>query len=380
MAHAPSVNRLGNYDRLFVLLLAIILMAGLNMVFSATFLSSCQPDKDGIPGDALTYFRSHSLHLTIGLILLIIISFIRPIRFQQIALPALLVFGITGYLAALYGPDIKGAQRWFEIFNYKFQPSEFAKLFLVVYYAVLLSKTPLSQRPAWGKLIRLVAIPLVLLLIPLGLQGDYGTFILVFMVTLAMAYLGGAPLWLLAGILIVGFVGVTGYVAHDPVRYTRILAWQNPEAYTDKAGFHILSMLVTIARGGWCGVGLGLCPASTSGLPEPYTDSIFAVLSSELGLLFGSLPFLLLIGLLVHRIYYIGQLSRDNFGYFLCAGLATMLGFQALINLMVATKIMPVTGLTLPFISAGGSSLISYLIAAGMVLSIYRYHIPPGRK
>lgn len=379
MAQARAVDRFSLYDRRFVQLIVIIVMAGLVMAFSASYPRASMPDTEGLPGDALKIFRSHFLYASVGLMLTAILSFIPPVWFQRLAYPGFLCFAGLSAVAAVFGREVNGARQWIEAFGFQFQPSEFAKLFLVVYFASLLAQKPLAGKQGLRTAKR-IAMAFGLLLILLMMQGDHGMVMLVFLIILAMAYLGGAPPLLLVGLLVLGAAMVTGIAFTSPVRAARLLAWIDPVQYRTGAGFHILAMLVTLARGGLGGVGLGMAPEKMRQLPEPHTDSIFPVLGSELGLLFGSLPLLILLGLLIHRIFSIARWSRDNFGYFLCSGLGAMLGIQALINLMVATNMIPVTGLTLPFISYGGSSLFTYLMAAGMVLSVYRHNPPLVRE
>jgi len=179
-------------------------------------------------------------------------------------------------------------------------------------------------------------------------------------------------------ILITLLLGV-GYGLVDKGEHgQRLRAWLNPIAMRSDNGYQILTMLVATARGGLFGAGVGNCPDKWGQMPEAHTDAIFCVMGGELGFLRVAL-FVVLMGWIVLRALQIGRGTSDGFGAFLCSGIAAMLGIQALINMGVATNLMPVTGLTLPYISYGGSSLISCLMAAGMVLSVYR-HSPEKRE
>jgi len=262
-----------------------------------------------------------------------------------------------------------------EIGPVRFQPSEFAKLFYVVYLASILTLGPLR-----GKYLRRIGRPL---LVCLGLfcalllgQRDLGMMILVVGITFAMCFLGGMELKKLLPVLAGVLVAAILYAMFDKGEHGgRWAAFINPMADPAGNGYQVLAMLVAIARGGPLGLGLGESPDKWGQMPEAHTDAIFCVMGGELGFLRAAL-FVLLMAWIVFRAMEIGRRTGDPFATLLCSGIGAMVAIQALINMAVAMKLMPITGLTLPYISYGGSSLISCLMAAGMVLSVYRYRSP----
>lgn len=371
-----------DYDARFVQLVLIAVMAGLVMSFSASYPLASRPDRNLIPGDAFHYFKLHLIYALIGLGLMGAVSRLKPRQIEALGLPAfvgalfMMVVTIILYLAR--GTTTRGSLLFFSIGAVRFQPSEFAKLFLVVYLASLLSQGSWEgtrrSRSVRDRVFLAVGGLCALLLA----QKDQGMMVLVFTLALTLCFLGGLrPGRALVTFLAAGF-GAFCVAMLSPERRERILAWLHPDRYLDGAGFHIMAMLVAIAHGGVTGAGLGMSTEKWRQMPEPYTDSIFCVMGGELGLI-GCTLFLLLLGWLIYRCFEIARWSRDDFGYYLACGIGLMYGIQAVINMFVATNLMPVTGLTLPFISYGGSSLVSCLMGAGLVLAVFR-HNPILRK
>ncbi|MHB8996436.1 MAG: FtsW/RodA/SpoVE family cell cycle protein [Armatimonadota bacterium] len=379
MAQTERLNVKPAYDARWVSLIFGAVMIGLVMAFSASYPNASRGED--LPGDAFRIFKLHGLFVIAGLIMMSFAASIKPAFWSKAALVgfvvslALMLLAIILCLAS--GEKQRGAMQWVPIGPFKLQPSEFAKVFFVVYVA-----SKLSLGPVLGKTFPRVGYRIVLATLAFGglllIQRDMGMAVLVFLMVLAMCYLGGTPLRVLGVMGILGVVAAAGLAFSNAERSERILAWLNPLAYKTGAGYHILTMLVATSRGWIGGLGLGMCPDKWRQMPEPHTDSIFCVMGSELGLI-GLIGFLVLMAWIVLRAFQVARWSRDSFGYFLASGFGIMLGLQALINMAVATNLMPVTGLTLPYISYGGSSLVSCLMAAGIVMSVYR-HNPPLRK
>ncbi|MEN6304249.1 MAG: FtsW/RodA/SpoVE family cell cycle protein [Armatimonadia bacterium] len=364
-----------SYDVRWVTLITGMVVLGLVMAFSASYPKASAMTSDSVPGDALKYFKLHLMFVCIGLAGMIWASRVRPAMMQRYSGLGLLVcLGLmfaTLVIGMVTGEKTRGAILFIDIGPIRFQPSEFAKIFFIAFLAAKLSLGPLD-----GKTLKRVGYPIAwataLYCGILLLQSDQGMMVLVFLIALAMSYLGGLSLGRLGTIL--GGAGVLATLAAvtDAERLERIRAWIDPLKYQDSSGRHILSMLVASARGWIGGLGLGMSPDKWGQMPEAHTDSIFCVMAGELGLLVMG-GFLVLIGAIVMRCFQTAKWSSDSFGYFLASGIGIMLGTQALINMFVATNMMPVTGLTLPYISYGGSSLITCLTAAGMVMSVYRH-------
>ena len=379
MAQSEVLPMKPAYDARWVSLIFAVVMVGLVMAFSASYPNASRGDD--LPGDAFHFFKMHGLFVVLGLLVMFGAAAIRPAVWCKTALIGFLV-SLMGMVMAIViclatGHKQHGAMQWIPIGPFQLQPSEFAKVFFVMYVASRLSLGPVLGKsfPRVGYKIALASGAFLLLLVA---QGDQGMAVLVFLIVLAMCYLGGAPLSVLGGALGAAGVAAAGMALSNAERTARLLAWINPVAHKTGAGYHVLTMLVATSRGWLYGLGLGMCPDKWRTMPEPHTDSIFCVMGSELGLL-GLAGFLVLMGWIVLRAFQVARWSRDSFGYFAATGVGVMLAIQALINMAVATNLMPVTGLTLPYVSYGGSSLVSCLLAAGIVMSIYR-HNPPLRK
>jgi cell division protein FtsW len=353
----------------------IAVMLGLVMAFSASYPQACAGNSQRSV-DALSFFRSQFQFALAGLVFGWITGLLRPKTIRALGLPGLVAcFGLM--LAAIIQGSLHGATRG--SYNYlnlgfvTFQPSELAKLCFIVYAASLLSRGSLRDKTFVQLLQHPLAIFFVLFCALLIGQHDMGMTILMMAITAALCYLGGMKskqlVPLLLGVMVLG----VGYgMVNKGEHGGRFRAWIDPIATRTDNGYQILAMLVALSRGGMFGQGVGDCPDKWGQMPEAHTDAIFCVMGGELGFLRLSL-FVGLTAFIVLRALQIGRSTSDGFEAFLCSGVAIMFGLQALINMAVATNLMPVTGLTLPFISCGGSSLISCLVGAGMVLSVARY-------
>ena len=379
MAQTNALQARRAYDARWVSLICTAVMAGLVMAFSASYPNASRGSD--LPGDAFHFFKLQALFVVAGLALMALLATIKPATLNKVS-----CFGFAASLAGMcatilycvvLGQKQRGAMQWLTVGPFSIQPSEFAKLFFILYVASKLSLGPVVGRtfPKVGYKILIATVVFALLL---WVQGDQGMAVLVFLIMLGMCYLGGMPVPLLGGVLVLAGFLAAGMAFINSNRAERIWSWLDPIGHKTTGGYHILTMLVATSRGWIGGLGLGMCPDKWRTMPEPHTDSIFCVMGSELGLV-GLALFLLLMVMIVRRAFQIAQWSRDSFSYFAACGFGIMLAMQALINMAVATNLMPVTGLTLPFISYGGSSMLSCLMAAGIILSIAR-HNPPLRK
>ena len=268
--------------------------------------------------------------------------------------------------AASWGREIGGAHRWI----WGVQPSEFAKVAYVATVACYLARGPINRKNTYTVVLPII-VATALMVGVLVTQSDQGMVMLVLLLAVVLAFIGGARVRYLVPVGVGALVAGLGYALTKPYILLRIKAWLHPVEYVREAGGHILSMVVAIARGGGGGRGLGPSPDKATTLPMPHTDSIYCVIAGELGL-WGALGTLLLMVVLVALAFKIARRSPRRLGYYLAAGLGVSLTLQALVNIGVTTATIPPTGLTLPFISAGGSSLVSSLFAAGLVLAVAR--------
>ena len=363
---------------LFSLIYGIVVF-GLVAVFTASFPDAIKPSPDGLPGDSFHYLRLQAAYALVGFVVMLGISTVRPDAIRR-ASPFILLAALVLTALTLTGSSIvrysHGSPRWLQLGPFRVQPSEFAKLALIIYIAAKLAEGRLNSAN-FGRIgLKMMAVTIVLCTILL-LQRDLGMVMLILLIVLAMAYLGHLRgRWL--AVVATSALGMAAIgILSEEYRVKRILAFFDPLKYRTEWGWQILTMKTAIARGGLGGVGLGRCPEKFNYLPEAHTDAIFCVVASEMGLL-GALALLVLIGAIVVRIMQIADQSSGNAGYFMASGIGIMLATQAIINIGVAAHMLPVTGLTLPFVSYGGSSLVTCLAGIGVVMSVYR-HSPPKR-
>ena len=357
-----------------------MVVLGLVFVFSASFPTASRPLADGTAGDSYHFLRMQAAHAIIGFVLVVIISLLHPVTIGRVS-GSLFLFTLVLTALTLTGMSFvrssHGSPRWLQLGPIRLQPSEFAKLALILYVATNLAKGHLNARN-FRRIGEKVAVASLLLVTVIFLQKDQGMATLIVLITLALCYVGHLRGWWLAMLTLTAIeAGLIG-LRLEPYRLKRILAFFNPVRYRSTSGWQMLVMKTTIARGGISGVGLAQCPEKLWYLPEPYTDSIFCVVAAEFGFI-GSLALLALIGAIVFYIMEIATQSRSRIGYFMAAGIGVMIALQALINIGVAVHLVPVTGLTLPFISYGGSSLVSCMAGIGVVMAVHR-HGKSGQK
>ena len=266
-----------------------------------------------------------------------------------------------------FGRDVNGNTNWVSIGPIDFQPSEVAKVFLILWSAYIIEN---NFGDAQKITIRLtIGFTLVLAVVLKG--GDLGSAVVIGLVLATLIYLAGAESKYLAGLAIAGILGVAGLVAMQPYRIARFTAFVHPfaEDIYKNAGWQPAHSLMALGSGGLFGSGIGASKQKWGNLAEAHTDFIFGVIGEEFGLL-GTLATIVAISLLVICIIKIALSAKDTFSRYLGLGIAFWIGFQSLINLASATSLIPVVGVTLPFLSYGGSSLLALVGALGFVAGI----------
>jgi cell division protein FtsW len=269
------------------------------------------------------------------------------------------------------GKVVNGARRWLGFGSLYLQPSEIAKLSMVLFCAASLAR----NQDKITSFVRGVLPQLAILLLVFGLilkEPDLGTALAIGGTVFILLFTAGAKLSQLASLGITGVLGIVIAIIAEPYRLKRILAFSNPWADPLDTGYHIIQSLYAIGSGGLFGVGLGRSREKFLYLPEPHTDFIFAIIGEELGFI-GTVTVIVLFFLFAWRGFKVALSAPDIYGSILGAGLTTMIIMQALMNIAVVTATMPVTGIPLPFISFGGSALIFTLAGVGIVLNISRY-------
>ena len=269
------------------------------------------------------------------------------------------------------GLKVNGARRWLGLGPVRFQPSEFAKLALVVWLAHWLAK----EKRRIDRFGRGFAVPMGVVgcLLMLGLaEPDFGSTALLASVSIAMMFIAGVRLRFLVPTVLTGAGGFIGLMVHNPERSRRLLAFLDLEKYKQGAGYQVWQAILAFGSGGFNGLGLGNSRQKMFYLPEAHTDFIFPIVGEELGLV-GTVGILLAFALLIACAVIISLRASDLYGQYLGFGIALLIAMQALINIGVVTAWLPTKGLPLPFISFGGSNLVLNMAAVGVLLNIFRH-------
>ena len=360
-----------NYD-LFLLWIIIILSGvGLVMVYSSSIDVAAL--KQISKYQNYYYLLRHSIYLTIS-IFCGLIAFLIPINFWQKFAPTFFVFGILLLIAVLVpgiGKTVNGSQRWIPIGIMNFQPSELVKLFTIIYAAdYVLRKSRQIGTFIRGFLPMSVAIALVGSL--LIYQPDFGALVVVISISMGILFLGGISLKIIFGLMLSVPIAMYSLLKIAPYRVDRITTFLSPFEDLYGKGWQLSHSLIAIGRGDFFGVGLGESIQKLQYLPEAHTDFILAILAEELGL-FGFTVIIFLYAVMIIRIFGISKIStqlRNNFSALMAQGIALWFGIQAAINIGVNVGFFPTKGLTLPFVSYGGSALLVTFIASGILMRI----------
>jgi cell division protein FtsW len=257
------------------------------------------------------------------------------------------------------GIERNGARRWIGAGGGTIQVAELAKAALIIFLSAYLVRQGDTLRASWAGVSRPFGILLIFLVLLL-LQPDFGSVVVMAGITVALVFLAGMHFLKFMSVAVLGIGGLSYFVISSEYRMRRITSFLDPWADQFDSGYQLTQSLIAFGRGEWLGVGLGNSLQKLLYLPEAHTDFVFAVLAEELGLL-GSLSTILLLSLLIGRIFQLGVRAVNAgvpFGGFVAIGTATMFAVQSLINIGVACGLFPTKGLTLPFISSGGSSLL----------------------
>jgi cell division protein FtsW len=347
---------------------ALLLIVGIMMVLSASSVNAYLTT-----GDSYFYVKRQVIFLGIG-----VLGAFTIMRLPPTTLRLLSWFGVaiaTIMLILTYTPlgiSVNGNRNWLYLGSSVFavQPAEFAKLALIVWGADLLArKYRLLDQPK-HLLVPFLPVSGILVLLVL-FQGDAGTAVVIAAIAAGILWIVGAPLRVLLTLAAAGLAGVVAIFVTSSVRMRRLAAFLDPTLDAGGANHQANAGMFAIASGGWWGVGLGASRQKWGSLPEAHTDFIFAVLGEEFGL-FGSLVVLAMIGILGYAGIRIATRADDLFVRYAAGGVATWFMVQALINLAVVLRLLPIAGVPLPLLSYGGSALIANLLAVGVLLACAR--------
>lgn len=322
--------------------------------------------------DAFYHVKRQLLWAGIGLISMLVVSRIDYRLYQRHA--KLILGGSVVLLLLVLLPHVgqvrNGSRAWIGLGTFGVQPSEFAKFSLIIFLSWYFTRDPdRIQSFRRGLLPPLAFVGAIAGLIML--EPDLGQTAVLIGSALVLIFVAGARLSHLTALAAAGLLGFAALVAAAPYRLARVISFVDPWKYPDTTGYHVIMSLIALGRGALLGVGIGASTQKQLYLPEPQTDFIFAILTEELGLI-GAAVALFLFGTLLWRGLRAALRAPDRFGTYLATGLTAIVGVQVFVNVGVVTGLLPVTGITLPFISYGGSSLTLMLTAMGILMSISR--------
>lgn len=349
-----------------------LLLLGLIMILSASSVSSF-----ATYGSSFLYFKKQLLWAVFGVVAFVAFSRIdyhrlRGFGYVLVALCTLLLLAV---LIPGVGIVAGGSSRWLGAGPFSFQPSELAKLALILFAADVFSrKDESSLQELSHTLLPLIPVLGVLAVLVIA-QPDMGTTLVLGFIGMGMLFVAGSPVRYLVPMSALGAALATAAALSEPYRRARVLAFLNPWADPLNTGYHTIQSLIALGSGGWLGVGLGASRQKWSYIPNAHTDFIFAILGEEMGLL-GTLIVLGLFGFLVYLGIRVAQRAPDRFGMLIATGVTLWVGFQAIVNIGAVTASMPVTGVPLPLVSFGGSSLLITLTAMGILTNIARQTKP----
>lgn len=362
-------------DISFLALVVILLAIGVTMVLSASFARAYFDPGGVTKGKATYYFIRQFIFAALGVAAMIICSRLPVGFYKRFSMPVLIVAVILLMLVPIIGTNANGAKRWIGLGAFTIQPSEIAKIGIILAFASMI-----CARRGRMKSFRYGILPFAAILIVivglLVLEPHFSASIIIVAIGGVMLFLGGARLiWFIAAAVAAGG-GIAVLLTMFPYASTRITTWRDPFASTSDEGYQIVQSLYSIGSGGLTGLGLGQSRQKYLYLPEEHNDFIFSVVCEELGFI-GALLILTLFALLIIRGYWIALHSTDRYGFLVAAGITTLLAIQVILNVAVVTNLVPCTGISLPFFSYGGTALLMQMAEMGIVLSISR-DLPAG--
>jgi cell division protein FtsW len=360
-------KKLNSFDRTLLVCVLLLVAFGFIMVFNTSFISASE-----IFGDGYFFVKRHLIFLFIGLGAMMFLSRYDHKKLQKWIFP---LFVVTLVLLALtlvpgIGVEVKGGRRWIKAGFFNFQTSEFAKYVVILFLANYYQKHQDYQY----SFLKFMLIPFALLSTMLFLilrQPNYSTVALLCIIAAAIMFVSGAR-WrhvTIAGIM--GFAAAGVLVAYKSYRMKRIAGFLDPWADPEGKGFQAIQSFVAFQSGGFFGVGIGASKQKLLYLPEAHNDFVFAIVAEELGFI-GVLAVLAVFFVLIYRGIRIAVRTQDLFGRLLVFGIMFLISMHVLINVGVVLGLFPITGLPLPFISYGGTSLISFMAFMGIVLNVSR--------
>ena len=361
-------QRRGSIDLPFAALTLLLLTIGVVMVLSASYARAYYSAATG--HNAAYYFMRQLGFALAGVGAMYALSLF-PMQFYR-RMSFLVLAAAAGLLALVpvIGVSQGDAKRWISLGFTTFQPSEIAKIGIILYFAALICKFKGRMRTVRYGILPFAGVLLIIVAL-LVMEPHFSAAIIIIAIGAVMLFLGGVRLYWFVGALIAALAALGVVMTFFPYASSRITTWLDPFANTSGSGYQIVQSLYAIGSGGLFGLGLGQGRQKYLYLPEEHNDFIFPVVCEELGFV-GAIAILILFALLVIRGYWLAMHMRDSYRFLVTAGITTLLAIQVILNVAVVTNLVPCTGISLPFFSYGGTALLIQLAEMGIVLSASR--------
>lgn len=373
MFYSEAHSRLpvAEFDQTLLWVTVMLLGLGLVMVYSASIAIA---EASRASGNQPEYFLvRHALYVAAG-ITAALVAFQVPLRWWQQAAPWLFLVGAVLLALVLVpglGREVNGSRRWLSLHFVNFQPSEFMKLFVVLYAADYT-----ARKAVYMDSLRRGFLPMLMVMLVVGglllREPDFGAFVVITVIAMGILFLGGMNWKLFAGLVMLLLAGFVLLILTSPYRLQRVVGFMDPWADPYGTGYQLSHALIAFGRGEWLGVGLGASVEKLFYLPEAHTDFLLAVIAEELGFV-GVLAIILAFIWVVMRAFAIGRraaLLERHFAALVANGIGLWIGMQAIINIGVNTGMLPTKGLTLPLLSFGGSAISATCCAIAILLRV----------
>ena len=358
----------GRMDMEFLIILMIIILFGLIMVGSASSVTALYRQ-----GDSLYFLKKQFLMAVLGVIGMLILSKIdyHLLTSPRILLPSIAIVWVMLFIPLFSAEDINGARRWINLGGFSFQPSELAKIVWILFFAKVCSSQTKEALNNFKSSWITYGIMLIIVIAPLILQPHKSAILLITAVCGIIVIIAGANLKYLLAVIPVGVILIAVLLFSSDYSISRITSFLDPFQDPTGDGWQVIQSLYAIGSGGLFGKGLGQSVQKALYIPEPHNDFIFAVICEELGFV-GAFFVLLLFFLLIMRCIKISMEAPDKLGTLIGVGIAALIFVQVVVNICVVTSLLPVTGMPLPFFSAGGTNLFFTIASMGILLNISR--------
>ena len=375
MTTTPRDNWAGS----LLLVLASALIAVGVVAISSASISLSEVKFDNEWHHAIRHLSYLAIGVTLGFF-----AYLLPLNVWRQTSPWLLMLAFALLVLVLVpgvGRVVNGSQRWIPLAGFTLQPSEFAKFALVLWLSGYMVRHGEELRTVLRGLLKPILVLILFALLLLS-EPDFGATVIILGTAFGMLFMGGARLIYVLGLVVSAVAIMAGMILMAPYRMQRLMAYQDPWSDPFGSGFQLIQSLIAYGRGEWLGVGLGNSVQKLFYLPEAHTDFVFSIWAEETGLV-GAVAVIILFAVFVGRIVFMGYrflLESREFEAYCCFGFALVFAGQAFVNMGVSSGLLPTKGLTLPFISYGGNSLMMSCVTVGLLLKLERSQIAATTK